>query len=163
MSRFASTEASNSLRGPRGLGAGPYRHGANRTGYTHEGQLLGSSIGPGSTLAWVGFRHQSARGELHVELERSGWNRDAMRLRRFGDGVAEEDREVRFLTGGTQLLDWLPGGARGSVKTGAGVRWNRSLVTALSEDFLTRETNLVLQVSASWDPELILRIRPRSR
>jgi hypothetical protein len=47
-----------------------YVHGINREGYTNRGQLLGATIGPGSSSQYVGLDRYTAGGRAGVYLQR---------------------------------------------------------------------------------------------
>lgn len=47
-----------------------YRHGANPSGYTHKGQLLGAAIGPGSNSQYIGLLYTGKRILWGAGIER---------------------------------------------------------------------------------------------
>ncbi|MHB1193065.1 MAG: hypothetical protein ACYC6F_08450 [Longimicrobiales bacterium] len=133
-----------------------YRHNVATQGYTHRGQMLGASIGPGAQGAWLLLERTDSSRTLGVEVERIVRDLDLYNTvfaRR--DGTSGEDREWRFgllYEGPIPRFD-VPGV---SVKANGGLslRWNRDYIQYSSNAHLVgpRESQIFLDLALTWDP-----------
>jgi hypothetical protein len=102
-----------------------YRHEGG-LGYTHGGQPLGASAGPGGIAAALGVDVLGPRGRFGVFVERLERNADA-----FWSVIAPNegrgtDRDTEITAGVRQVL--LTGSVELSWEAAAGYRWNRDFI-----------------------------------
>lgn len=118
--------------------------------HTHKGQLLGSSLGPGSDAQFLGASRIGAHRTLGVYIERVRRDEDAY-YQRFVTDYGFRGHDVEWTVGlhGTEPL----GSLRIDWETAVSRRKNRNFIglDGRSWDFL-RETNLTLELGAWWLP-----------
>lgn len=119
-----------------------YTHPVIRQGHTHEGQLLGASIGPGADAQYIELDWLFGRGFAGVFVER---------LRRNDASKAAADVRFDSFLHDTQLT----GGLRGTafireILLGATASYNHRI----RRDFMiTDDSNVSLSVDLSWWPQ----------
>jgi hypothetical protein len=71
-------------------------------GYSHEGQVLGAAIGPGSSSQYLGVGYLAPRWQTGIFAERIRWQNDVQKIRigydntMVGRGWCEHDVTVRW-------------------------------------------------------------------
>ena len=121
-----------------------YVHHIVTQGYTHEGQLLGAGIGPGSNSQHVGFDTYSPSGRWGGYIERVGYDNDAY-YARFGPTRYYEGHNVEVTLGASayrRVTDRLA--------TSLLVRLTREL----NRHYVVKNdvTNLHMTLHATWHP-----------
>lgn len=89
--------------------AGPwYRHSwaGWKQGYSHKGQLLGSSIGPGSNSQWLELSYIFNKGIINLSFQRIAHDKDFY-YHLYPDGVRRTETDVRQYTEGIFGIDAL--------------------------------------------------------
>ncbi len=82
-----------------------YIHNVNLKGYTHDGQLLGAGIGPGSNSNWVGFHLYTPKSRFGLEAERIRFNDDHL-VRVFGgQNPAPAEYQLNYIASAVHHLD----------------------------------------------------------
>jgi hypothetical protein len=133
-----------------------YRHSTSRQGYTHQGQTLGSSLGPGSRGAWLRLQRTDSARTVGIEAERIFHDLDVYnRILRHPDGTEGEDREWRFAVlyeGAAPGFGSQAVGLR--LNGGMSLRWNRDYIRYSENADMVgpRESNVFLDVALTWDP-----------
>jgi hypothetical protein len=107
-------------------------------GYTHEGQVLGSPMGPGSSGQWAAADWLRGRGRGGVFLGRVRWNQDA-----YYDQPGGFNRYLAYdvsMFGGARAA-WVLGGLRVDTEYAFEHRWNVYFQNA-AVNFLDRERGI---------------------
>ena len=139
-----------------GFSVGLYRHSGTKQGQTHQGQLLGASIGPGSRATYFSLDRTVADQRLGILVERILWDVDAHSLQLRDQFPKGQDRELLF--GGRIGLDlpfWGADRMRLDAFGGLSLRKNRQYVrfTGDLSDYPERETNFWLDLRLAWTPD----------
>jgi hypothetical protein len=98
-----------------------YTHHIARQGYTHRGQLLGASMGPGSQSQYLGLDRFDAHGRLGLFLQRIRFDDDAY-FTSFRTATESYQRHQTELTLGVSAARFL-----GPLDVSAGVALSREL------------------------------------
>lgn len=127
---------------PRGV---YYTHGVVTQGYTHEGQILGAAIGPGSNSQFLGFDAYTPRGMASFFLRRRVRDNDAYWVWAEANGITFDRHDVSFDFGATALtfVD--------DFELTAGIVMTRQLNRYF---FGRHENNVNLSTSVRWRPDL---------
>jgi hypothetical protein len=125
-----------------------YASGAVRQGYTHEGQLLGASVGPGASGQWLAVDWLRGGGRGGVFVARYRWAEDA-RYDKPGGAELYLDHDAS-LYGGVRAALALAG-VRVEAEYAVERRWNY-LFQSDAINFLTRD-----QAVHVWNNTLRLR------
>ncbi|RMH12678.1 MAG: hypothetical protein D6701_13215, partial [Gemmatimonadetes bacterium] len=127
-----------------------YTHFAVRQGHTHNGQLLGASLGPGSNAQYLEVDLYAPFGRIGGFVERAERDTDTFE-ERFEDRFDRDQRDIEYTVGVRQTL------FLGTLD----VAWSASASRRRSRTFIgldgpgdrgIRETNVSLDVSASYWP-----------
>lgn len=138
--------------------AGPYYvHGVVDGGYTHDGQLLGAGIGPGSDAQYLGFDILHGRGRHGLHVERVRYDDDA--YYRF---IAPQHRfhahDVELSIGTEHVWRWstleLSGGVSYSSRRNRNFRYCNPDVLEFRDCRAPeyRDSNWHIPVGVTWRP-----------
>jgi hypothetical protein len=122
--RFVGEYSRTSSTVPPGFGADYYTHGRN-VGYTHEGQLLGASIGSGGDVQLLAVDVFTASGRIGGYVERLRRNDDIFWAQIAAPGT-ETDHDAELVAMARQVL--FAGPVEVSWEAGGGYRWNRDFI-----------------------------------
>jgi len=88
-----------------GAGGTYYIHGIVNQGYTHNGQLVGASIGPGANSNFISLDYYATGGAIGAYFQRTRYN-DDYTIRTFvGDREYIAEFDVNFGVKGVKHLD----------------------------------------------------------
>lgn len=120
-----------------------YQHHLVRQGYTHQGQLIGAGIGPGSDSQHLGIDRFTPGGRWGFFFQRVRYDDDAY-YQLLGPIRRREGHNVE-LTGGVSVLRWL-GDFRAALQL--------SLSRELNRHYVMRRdaTNLNAVLTVGWNP-----------
>ncbi|MFQ5536394.1 MAG: hypothetical protein ACE5GJ_02975, partial [Gemmatimonadota bacterium] len=129
-----------------------YTHAGIRQGHTHEGQLLGASIGPGSDAQRVALDMVDSDGALWGGwVERVRWDDDAY-VRFKSEEYGREGHDIELTVGLRHLRKSGP--LQIAVKGALGFRRNRGFINLVGPNPpMPWETNLFLETRLVWVPE----------
>ncbi|MEJ2218420.1 MAG: hypothetical protein P8099_17590, partial [Gemmatimonadota bacterium] len=142
--------ASPTWESGRGGAINFYTHGQIHQGYTHDGQLLGAPIGPGSDSWYLGVDVLGpADRVLGVALERIRFDNDVYYQRLAAQyGHRGHDLELTASVHGAMDV----GGLQLVGELGYSHRWDRGFVGMLNGTNLPQDNNISLTLGAAWRP-----------
>jgi hypothetical protein len=147
---LAHLESALSLRGGRGI-IPFYTHSGLTQGFTHEGQLLGAWIGPGSDAQLLGVEHSKDLRTTGLMIERVRFDDDAY-YTLWGRMYAHNGHDVSI---GLMLQHSRPlGPLHGRAALGLARRHNRNFVyfDGGQPGNYQADTNFQLDIDLRWSP-----------